>query len=186
MAGSKVDLKAHHVTALTNLIRRSLNSKMSTLETHYRFVYNVYNLHAKSEAGQPVIIEARQEIHSTSTNTDAKTRHTFLRVTGTIKDKDRTYSDSWDFSWPDSDVQRLEIALMAIKDLFQHNPSAVQVEMEVYSDVYEWLRVGGIGKEKTRHCYVEFTKDGSRLRANFETYESLVDLRDIINQCINA
>jgi hypothetical protein len=159
---------------------------MGTLETHYRFVYNVYNLLAKSEAGHPITIEARQEIQWTSRNTDAKSRHAFLRVTGTIKDKDRTYSDSWDFAWPDSDVQRFEIALMAINDLFQHNPAEVQVEMEVHSDVYDWLRVGGIGKGKTRHCYVEFTKDGSRLRVRFESYQSLVDLRGIINRCINA
>ena len=96
------------------------------------------------------------------------------------------YLDTWDFDWPDNDVQRLEIALMAINDLFQRNPAEVQVEMEVYSDVYDWLRVGGIGQGKTRHCYVEFMKDALSLRANLETYDALVGLRDIINKCINA
>lgn len=159
---------------------------MSTLEAHYRFLYNVYSLPAKSESGQAVTIEARQETHWNSTNALAKTLHTFLRVTGTIKDNARMYLDTWDFDWPDNDVQRLEIALMAINDLFQRNPAEVQVEMEVYSDVYDWLRVGGIGQGKTRHCYVEFMKDALSLRANLETYDALVGLRDIINKCINA
>jgi hypothetical protein len=155
---------------------------MTKLRVNYRSVLRV-ETPAGVESGRA--IEVRRESRSTGDAAGATTEkliRTILKVNGTVGDKDKGYPLTWEFPWPEANVEDLDYAIRELRNYETSHFTPTVAETEVSLDVYAWLQVGIIDKHKERSGYVEFTKGGVKLRVRLH---ELNEFRNAISKCLN-
>lgn len=111
-------------------------------------------------------------------DSDRRTQKVFV-VDGTVSDKGRNYPVTWEFVCPEDLKTPLAAVLTRIRSqiMAQQSGFVMRPNLEIYSALTDWLRVGWKQTHSGFNGYLRFTQGELSLEAKLENLRSFEDFQ---------